>query len=265
MPHEPARPSPGPTRGPLPAALAALGWGLVLLSAPARAGDPCPIGLELGAAPPSWRDPAADLAALKHPKAWLGMSYRAAGGGIELTVVHAGSPAAAGGLQVGDRLQAVGGRAVATEAEVGAAIDALGPDAPVPLGLERGGAPVAVELRRGPVDPLLWGLFAAAKAQDCRDPRLFTPDAGLRAAVEAGAYDAQRGFRCADAHRALKDAAPPGTVLVLRGGSRVLLVAPGSGALCVSVAEADGASPDQHAAWLERVTAPHVADRHANP
>jgi len=246
------------------AAGAIVGW-VLAFAAPARAGDPCPIPLAIGAVPPPWRDAAADLAALDHPRVWLGLTWEDPPGGPVVSVVHAGGPAAAADVRVGDRITAIDGRPVADGAALSAAFDAAETGASIRIALVRDGTGPTVTLRRGPVDPLVYGLWAAAQADRCRAPRLVVPDAGLAAAVVAGAFDAQRAFRCADAHVALRDAAPPGTVLVVRGGSRVLLVSPGSGTLCVGVDEADGADGAQHAAWLAAVTGPYVADRHANP
>jgi PDZ domain len=178
--------------------------------------------------------------------------------------VYPGTAAAAAGLQVGDHLVAVSGAPLAGRS-VAAAFDAVELHVPVRLTIERAGVRSEVSLLRGPVDPLLWGLFDAAGAQECRTAEMLAPDAALLERVESAAFDASRAFRCTDAHRRLSGAAPPGTVLVVRGGTRILLVVPGSGSRCVSVAEADGAPPALLKSWLDELTRAYVADRHRHP
>lgn len=240
---------------------------LAALAVPlALAGDPCPIDVELAAVTPPWRDRSADLAALQTQRTWLGLSWRANGGRVRVTAVAAGGPAQRAGLAPGDRLLAIGGAPTTDTATTNAAFDAAGGGAPFTVSLERDGATLERTLGPGPADPLVLGLVSAASAQGCRSARLLTLDAAQTAAVVAGAFDDARGFRCADAHTRI-GGLPSGSLVVVRGGSRVLLTAPGWGTTCVSVQSVDGPGldPARLTALLDGVLAAYVQDRHDNP
>jgi hypothetical protein len=239
---------------------------LWLILTTAWAGDPCPIPLTFHEFTPEWRDRAADLAGLQSQKTWLGVTYREAGGEVVVTAVIPGSPADRAGLQVDDAIVELGGAPVSTRAEVTASLDAH-PDAPVSLTLSRDGASRQGSLARGPADPLFLGLVQATESTDCRSAGVGRLSEAQRAALATGAFDAQRAFRCEDAHQALQGAFHSGDVVMVRGGSRVLLTLPGWKTVCVGVSSTDGASLDEARAraLVEELAAPYVKDRHENP
>lgn len=62
------------------------------------------------------------------PRAWLGVGMaQATPAGVQVTVVTPGSPASEAGVEVGDVIVRLGSRAIATPADLAAAIQALGP------------------------------------------------------------------------------------------------------------------------------------------
>lgn len=228
----------------------------------AWAGDPCPISLEILEHTPAWRDRAADLAALKSERSLYGVTYKTRGEKVYVTRLVP-STRAAELLQVGDVIDAVQGAPVRSNAEV----DAAWPDGPVTFTITRDGAQKQVTVPTSRVDPLSTGLFMTAKAQECRDVGFLPLTPEQSKAVAAGAFDANRGFRCDDAHTAIQATFEPGSIVAIRGGRRVLLTMPGWTTTCVDVAASDGPALTEAmlAATLEKLTAPYVKDRHANP
>lgn len=240
---------------------------LTLLALPvALAGDPCPIDVEIAAVTPPWRDRTADLAALQSKRTWLGLSWRVSGGAVRVTAVAAGSPAEQQGLRAGDRLIEVGGAMVSDKATTNAAFDAVADAPSFRVRARRGDDMVELRLAPGAADPLVLGLVAAAGAQECRSARLLGLDDAQTAAALAGAFDENKGFRCTDAHRAIKSL-PSGSLVVVRGGSRVLLSAPGWASACVSVASVDGdaLTPERLDAVLTPILEDYVQHRHDHP
>ncbi len=156
---------------------------------------------------------------------------------------------------------------MATRAELSAAFDALAADAPMQLGLRRDGQALERSLRPGPVDPLVLGLVQALETQECRSVSLVAVAPAQAQALLAGAFTDSQGFRCDDAHTGLASAFPSGTVLLVRGGSRVLLTAPGWATTCVDRADLDGPGLEASAlrARVDALLAGYVRDRHDNP
>jgi membrane-associated protease RseP (regulator of RpoE activity) len=232
----------------------------------AWAGDPCPIDVDVAAVTPPWRDRSADLGSLQSKRTWLGLSWRTSGGGVRITAIGAGSPAEEQGIRVGDQLVQIGGAPVHDTASTNAAFDAVVEGATIPVRVRRGEDLLDFPLAPGAADPLVLGLVAAAGAQECRSSRLLTLDEAQTQAVLSGVFDGQRGFRCADAHHAIKGL-PAGSLVVVRGGSRVLLTTPGWASTCVGVASVDGEAltPQRLEAVLEPLLEAYVQDRHANP
>jgi S1-C subfamily serine protease len=81
----------------------------------------------------------------------------APGGGVLVNAVDEHSPAAAAGVQAGDVLRALDGRAVASAVEYGNALLARRPAQAIHIDLERQGARVAAELH--PVSQAVWRIF----------------------------------------------------------------------------------------------------------
>ncbi len=248
----------------MPAALLPL-LASLLVSAPAWAGDPCPIGLQLAELTPAWRDRSADLAALQTQRQWLGLSYRGRGGRVVVTARSPGSPAAAL-LEDGDVVVEANGVAIADAAGLNAAIDAVPGTGEIALVIRRKGQRQELVLRRGPADPVVLAMLGGAARTDCREAALVSLSPAQQAAVAAAVFDENRGFRCDRAHTALAPHLESGTVVVVRGGRRVLVTAPGHATRCVAVGALDGPGGDAAAAaLLETVVAGHVKDRHDNP
>lgn len=228
----------------------------------AWAGDPCPITVELLEYTPEWRDRSTDLAALKSKKSLYGVTYKTRNKAVYVSGVVPHTQAATL-LKVGDVIEAVQGAPVTSNQEV----DAAWPDGPVTFTIVRDGVPRPVTVPRSPVDPLVTGMFVQGKQQECRDVGFKPLTAEQSAAIAAGAFDVNKGFRCEDAHTAIKAPFGSGSIVAIRGGRRVLLTMPGWTTTCVNVADTDGpALTDEVVAkTLEKLTAAYVNDRHDNP
>jgi putative serine protease PepD len=72
--------------------------------------------------------------------AYLGVGIATASGGVQLTEVRSGTPAAAASLQTGDVITAIDGKKVTTASELGQAIDAKRPGDKVTLTYTRNGS-----------------------------------------------------------------------------------------------------------------------------
>lgn len=242
---------------------------LALLLLPAAlAGDPCPIVVQLAEVTPPWRDRTADLAALQSQQLWFGLTYRSRGDTVSVRATQPGSPARAAGLLPGDRLVAVEGQPVTSIAQVNAAFDAMPEGLGLTLTIARDGAERAVKLAPGPADPLLMAMLAATRGQECRETGLATLTEAQVAAVQREAFTADRAFRCEDAHTALADDGfDEGTVVIVRGGRRVLITTPGWATHCAAVVQTDGPelTPAVALGLVDRVTAAYVQDRHDHP
>ena len=230
----------------------------------ALAGDPCPIEVRVYSYTPPWRDAAADLAALQSHRTLLGLQTHERDNTVRIRGVVPGTAAARAGIAAGDHLVRANGVDIHLTADWNRVADQGGP---LSLQLTRDGAPVSTTVQAEPVDPLLLSMVQAAEKTACRSVRMGGLSTEQAAAIAAGAFDANRGFRCDSAHTALKGDFQSGDVVVIRGGTRVLLTAPGWKTSCVAVADYDGESlTDARALSLfEGLLTAYVADRHANP
>ncbi len=213
---------------------------LALLIAPGmlRAGDPCPIAVEindLGA--PSWLDRDTILNDLTSQSPWIGISHNYREDGITLTYIARQSPAEAAGLQVGDLITAIDGVPTSDKATVDALFDAkqIGDR----MTFTRSGLPPAT-VTIGRTDPVAIGLVRALADVDCRRSNLSYPTDDEKRRVMPLLFDANRGFRCDDAHIALQAIAERDyqtRVYFVRGSRRILRPCP-IGARPVSTARA---------------------------
>lgn len=228
----------------------------------AWAGDPCPITVDFLEYTPSWRDRAADLAALKSKKELYGVTYKTRNKQVQVTRLVPHTQAATL-LKVGDVIEAVQGAPVTSNKEV----DAAWPDGPVTFTIQRDGTSRPITVPKSVMDPLVAGMFIHAKQQECRDVGFLPLTTEQAAAVAKGAFDDNRGFRCEDAHTAIKATFEPGSIVAIRGGHRVLFTMPGWTTTCVDVAATDGPAltEDVIGKTLEKLTAAYVKDRHDNP
>jgi len=118
---------------------------------PRYAGEQVKIIYTRGKEPVERREAAIELAAklipYEHP--FLGILPRREASGIVVRYVYPGSPAAAAGIQPGDRITAVDGAEVATAAEVRTAVANLEPKAMTKLRIERNVETLTLELAPG--------------------------------------------------------------------------------------------------------------------
>ncbi len=243
----------------------------MLVAPPARAGDPCPIGVtivDLGT--PDWINRNDVLDRLSSQVSWIGISHVPAQNGIELDAVHPGSPAEAAGLLPGDILTEINGIPIEDSAARRALFDSVHPGDMLRISLMRDDRPLQLDLQVGRSDPVVMGLIQAMSRSECRDPGLRLADEAERDAVRAQLFTPERGFRCDDAHVALRAPAPndiPADVYFIRGSRRVLLTMPGWATTCVQASELDGERLTDAAllSFVDRVIGGYVADRHANP
>lgn len=84
---------------------------------------------------------------MKH--AYLGVGIATASGGVRLTDVRSGTPAARAGLQVGDVITAVDGQQVRQASQLGSAIDAKKPGDTVAVTYTRSGSTHTVRVTLG--------------------------------------------------------------------------------------------------------------------
>ena len=233
----------------------------------AAAGDPCPISLQFASYTPPWRSQADDLAALQTQRRWTGVSYKERSGVLFIAAVIPGSPAEKAGVKVGDGLDAINGFKVRDRAHANAQFDKPDAATKVTLGIVRKEGAVDIEIERGLADPVFLGLVNAAETRECRDVSIVGLKDAQSKAIRAGAFDANKGFRCKDAHIQLEGKLDSGVFVVIRGGSRILLTMPGWTTKCVDVSEYDGAAltRDKLAGLLDGVSMKYVQDRHDNP
>ena len=236
----------------------------LLLAPPAHAGDPCPISLDLHEYTPEWRSRTDDLAALGSKRSWIGVTFR---GETTVTIrgTIPGSPAHAAGLVAGDLITAFAGAPVTGREHLNQLFDGAGEA--VVLTVEHEGVSRLVGLERAPADPVFLGLVNAAETQECRAVRVGELTQAQRSAVAAAAFDESRGFRCDDAHAALKPSFDSGDVVMIRGGRRILLTLPGWSTTCVAVSDYDGTklTTERLRGLIDRLAKAYVADRYANP
>ncbi|WP_377512746.1 PDZ domain-containing protein [Octadecabacter sp. R77987] len=238
----------------------------------AQAGDPCPISFslhDLGA--PDWLDRDALLGALDTQIGWIGMRYSDVTGGLELTAVYDDSPARRAGLKTGDLITAIDGVDVSDPARAAALFDAMTAGATLQFTLSRDGkAGMRLPVTIGYHDPVTLAILNAIGRQDCRTALLVSDDAPARAALLAQMFDANRAFRCDDAHVALGDLLGDTAyddVYLVRGSRRILITMPGWGSTCVGVTALDGdrLTNETVLTTLAPVIDGYVQDRFDNP
>lgn len=240
---------------------------IAFLLATAFAGDPCPIDLRFYAYTPAWRDRAADLAELESKREWIGFSHHDRDGRVVVRRVIPGSPADAAGMKKGDAITTIAASPVTDGKGLNAVLDAQKPGAPVAFVVERDGARTSLTVQPGPADPVFLGLVNRAEKAECRSTDIQRVDQPREKALEAGVFDANKGFRCTDAHTSVGEPFQSGDVVMVRGGHRLLFTMPGWRTMCVAVKDLDGAklTPESLDSVLEELTAPYVRDRHENP
>ncbi|TNE91392.1 MAG: PDZ domain-containing protein [Deltaproteobacteria bacterium] len=240
---------------------------LFLALSAALAGDPCPIDLQFAEYTPEWRDRSADLAALESRRTWMGLSYGKKAGLVRVKSVIPGSPAEQAGITVGHRLAFVNGKPVVSTEQANELFDAPSAQDEVEVVFDDEGTKSTVVLRRAPADPVFLGLVNAAENTECRDVRIVGLSDGQRAAIAKGAFNESRAFQCDSAHKALASDFPSGSVVMIRGGSRILLTMPGWTTRCVGVDSLDGTSLTLTALkeTMSELAKDYVTDRHENP
>jgi membrane-associated protease RseP (regulator of RpoE activity) len=244
-----------------------MSWLLAALLVPnSWAGDPCPISLDFHEYTPSWRDRAADLQALSTKRPWYGLHYGAQKGQAVVFEAIPSSPAHAAGLQTDDVITAFQGTPLRDPSHLDTLFDAHTGDEIV-FTIQRGEATKDITVRRGLGDPVFLGALRAAQSTGCREARIRILDDAQQAAITTHAFDAQRGFRCEDAHTRLASSFEHGDLIMVRGGRRILVTMPHWATTCIDVASVDGAALTGAALTklLETVAGAYVQDRHDNP
>ncbi|SEW14952.1 hypothetical protein SAMN04488515_1286 [Cognatiyoonia koreensis] len=122
----------------------------------------------------------------------------------------------------------------------------------------------------GATDPVRFGFLRALRDNDCRLPVFHRFDAALRDRVQPLMYDANRRFRCDDAHAALQDLAEKWEVTevyVSRGSKRVIIAMPYWGASFIQASELVGPelTSENLSAVIDSVTESYIDDRIAKP
>lgn len=212
---------------------------ILLISAQPFAGDPGPISLTMYNITPSWRNAQNDITALESKLFRAGIGYNDRSGSVVISTIFKESAASKSGLAVGDTLLAVNDKVVKTESEVAEAFDAT-KVAPIILQVKRKNEPLTITVNRNMGDPLFYNLIYWARDEYGASIRYGTVTDDDQKLIEEKAFTPSKGFRIEDAHKRLKGHFPEGTLLMIRGGKRILFVLPGWSTVCVKVPEYDG-------------------------
>lgn len=204
------------------------------------AGDPGPIDLTVYNVTPSWRNAQEDIATLESKLFRAGIGYNDRSGSVVISTIFKGSAASKSGLTVGDTLLAVNDMVVKTESDVSKAFDVIRV-APINLQVKRSSDTLTITVHRSMGDPLFYNLLYWAKEEYNAIIRYGSVTDGDQALIEEKAFTSSKGFRTDDAHKRLKGHFPEGTLLMIRGGKRILFVLPGWSTVCVKVPDYDGA------------------------
>lgn len=241
------------------------------VSITAHAGDPCPIGIDFIEARPSWRDHVADIKALKTKRLWLGLVSSDKNNGVTLRA-HANSPAESAGVRAGDLLVSVNDTPVQTISQSNQAIDhALNANAAVKLVIKREQKNISLTVTAEYVDPVFWGLVNAGQEMECRQATKKEISAEQQNIIARVLVDKQYGFDCGNAHqnKALVKAFESGSLIMMRGGKRLIFVMPGWQTTCVNADTYDDKGftvrSEKWAQLLNKISLRYVKDRFANP
>ncbi len=244
---------------------------LALAPMAAKAGAPCPIPItlyDLGS--PEWLDNDALLADLTSQETWLGIQYRRGEAGLRLTHVHRDGAAETAGLRIDDIILTLNGAPAADDARRAATFDAMRSGDTLRLTVQRNGQVIPLGLKVGGTDPVVFRMVKALSEMDCRSASVRTLPEEDRRAIMAQLFNESRGFRCDDAHLALRTLGERyqiRDVYFVRGSRRILLTMPYWGTLCLPATQLDGANLTDPAALatLDRVIGGYVQDRFENP
>lgn len=240
-----------------------------------HAGDPCPITYHFyDAGVPKWLDRDITLGKLNSKAPWLGITFhpektQRGSTGMSLSRIHALSPAKKAGLEVGDIITEINGKAVLSEAHFDSLLAKVQPNQTIQLTIERGeqSKTQKVNLTTASADPLLKS-FLHIK-QDCTNTRTTQLSKKDSQSLEPYLFTTQRGFRCKSAHKRLLKHSDydEGDIVFIRGSRRVLMSVVGFDTTCVNSADYDGSQlTKQHVQKLfNRATKKYTQYSHANP
>lgn len=237
----------------------------------AKAGDPCPIRvnlIDLGS--PDWLDNDALLDALTSQRTWIGIRHADPPEEFILRHIYRNSPAERAGLQQDDIVSTINGLPVKTERQKDAVFDSIEVGTMLEFSIERNGERQTIDLEVGHADPVVLRALNALKRQDCRNGRLTFPTSAEREHLLPKLFTDNRGFRCEDAHlelRSLGERYEIDQVYFVRGSRRILITMPYWGTTCVQASALDGNNLTDQAVLgvLDRVIGDYIDDRHANP
>ncbi|MFT7623767.1 MAG: hypothetical protein ACI9WU_002950 [Myxococcota bacterium] len=245
---------------------------IFLIPSLAHAGDPCPIRFafyDLGV--PEWLDRDTVLDGLESKDSYIGISFNDTKGGVRVSRVYEGSPAAISGLKKGDVITTAGGKALSKHQELGQYLDATSPGGSLKLKIIREGVASDLTLTLGKQDPLIGALINYAVSQDCTHVRRTDIDAEQRKALLSAVFSKARRFQCDSAHRKLgkleEQGLDGGDLVVVRGSKRVLISSPAWKTVCVKAKDFDGKNLTKKAVGrlFHKLTRGFVSDRHSNP
>lgn len=212
---------------------------IVLLSLQLFAGDPGPLEITMYSVTPSWRDAQSDLAHLKSKLFRTGIGFKEMSGTVVLTTIYPGSAASKSTLQLGDSILAVDGIRVVNSSTCKEAFD-HSQNLTLSLTIKREQDTLAIEVNRSFGDPLYYKLSYFAQDHYGSNIEYGTLSSDKQRVIEENVFTSSKGFRTEDAHKRLKGHFPEGTLIMIRGGKRVLFVLPGWSTVCVNVSDYDG-------------------------
>lgn len=148
---------------------------------PAPGSVPAPVPPKQNRPPQPAGETAPVVAAAPERKAYLGLRVRESARGVVVDEALAGGPAAALGIQVGERITSLGGRQVESLADLDVALQGREPGQKVVIGLQSDAGARSLTLALG----------AVPGAAPSRAPAAAAPPAEVRPA-KSDAYDAER-------------------------------------------------------------------------
>lgn len=203
------------------------------------AGDPGPLRITLYNVTPSWRNAQSDIASLKSKLYRTGIGFKDRSGSVVITSIFPESAASKSKLHLRDTILAVNNTPVSNNKECTNAFDAT-QDAVIDFLVKRGDEKTTITVQRSLDDPLFYKLAYYAEDHYGAIIRYGYASNTEQKIIEQKAFTTSKGFRTEDAHKRLKGHFSEGSLIMLRGGKRILFVLPGWSTVCVNVSDYDG-------------------------
>lgn len=230
------------------------------------AGDPGPISLKFYSVTPSWRNKTQDIAKLQSKLFRAGVGFDAEDNKVFVTRTFPGSAAQKSGLQKADTILSVNGTPVLTVDDFKQSCESTN-KAALNLEVKRGNQILPISVIRSMEDPLYYKLAYWAEDEYNAYISYGTASEEEQQIIEEKAFTASKGFRTEDAHKRLKGHFPEETLIMIRGGKRILFILPGWSTVCVKVSDYDGdllTSARLEKLW-SRIVGKYDNWRYANP